>query len=484
MIYGEIEGNPKWKRINMRNVEHLIAVEFIHDLYNRHEPKINSIRFRHTITTWKDGVLNSYAPENEWQKLGEVLGYQYYSLDPILIKYTNALYCRKREHFHSFNKELQKTKFSTLPAKELASLLIHFQSIVLGELYVLNFVQVEHGLNIAIKNILNEVVSDKFDIENIFIKIIQTKKHSASQQEKTQLHFIAFKYRLLKKISLYNDDRARKEVQKHCDTYQYLYSAYGETPRTFNDFWLEFRTYLEGKKWLPSTSISSNLLSNEANRTLKKLKSKKLSVLVPLLVKGGLFRDTNKALLGMSTKYRFSILDEIAKRNFEDRKNLDFYLLEEIVDLLYSFKKVSQEKINLRKTNGIIITRNEDFHIHTPELAPQLNSDEEYKKVLYGQCASQGISIGKCKIVLRKEDITKIEQGDIMVAVGTDFDLIESMYRSSAVITEEGGILSHAAIVCRELNKPCIIGVKNATQLFRDGLVIRVDATKAEITIL
>ncbi len=47
----------EWKRINMRNVVHLMGVEFIHDLYNRHEPKINSIRFRHTVTIWKDGIV-------------------------------------------------------------------------------------------------------------------------------------------------------------------------------------------------------------------------------------------------------------------------------------------------------------------------------------------------------------------------------------------------------------------------------------------
>lgn len=57
--------STKWKRINMRNVDDLLGVEFIHDLYNRHEPKINSIRFRHTITIWKDGIANSYAPLHE-----------------------------------------------------------------------------------------------------------------------------------------------------------------------------------------------------------------------------------------------------------------------------------------------------------------------------------------------------------------------------------------------------------------------------------
>lgn len=101
----------EWKRINMRNVAHLMGVEFIHDLYNRHEPKINSIRFRHTITIWKDGIVNSYAPIHEWNRLGEVLGSQYYSLDLLLIESTKTLYQRKREYFHAFIKNSNKQDY-------------------------------------------------------------------------------------------------------------------------------------------------------------------------------------------------------------------------------------------------------------------------------------------------------------------------------------------------------------------------------------
>lgn len=100
----------EWRRINMRNVAHLMGVEFIHDLYNRYEPKINSIRFRHTITIWKDGIVNSYAPVHEWNRLGEVLGYQYYSLDPLMIENTKRLYRRKRKYFHEFIKKTPTNK--------------------------------------------------------------------------------------------------------------------------------------------------------------------------------------------------------------------------------------------------------------------------------------------------------------------------------------------------------------------------------------
>lgn len=80
-----------WRRINMRNVVHLLGVEFIHDLYNRHLPRINSIRFRNTITTWKNGIVNSFAPEEEWEILREWFGEKFIRCDPVLLKEVKRL---------------------------------------------------------------------------------------------------------------------------------------------------------------------------------------------------------------------------------------------------------------------------------------------------------------------------------------------------------------------------------------------------------
>jgi|SRR3989344_1748066 len=479
-----IENNSKeWKRINMRNVDHLLAVEFIHDLYNRHEPKINSIRFRHTVSIWKDGIVNSYAPLQEWNRLGELLGYQYYSLNPIVIGHTKNLYRRKREHFHAFMNYIKSIDLASLPNNDLASLLINFQSLVLGELYVLNFVQVEHGLNTATKQIINDIISDAQKTEGIFSTLIQTEIPTASQNERSKLYSIAKKWKLFKKLSLYNEDKAKKEVLRHCEKYQYLYSAYGETPRNCEDFWSTFKDYLENKQILPPKIIFPTLLNKEAAKNLKELKNKKLNVLVPLLVEGGIFRDTNKALLGQSIKYRFLMLDEIARRNIEKRDNLNFYLLSEITTLLKNGKKLDEMTIELRKTKGVVLTRYEDFKIYEDGILP-MEKSEEKKNILKGFCASPGIVKGRCRIVLTKKDADKVGVGDVMIAIGTDFDLIEAMYRSVAVITEEGGILSHASVVCRELKKPCCIGVKDATKFLQDNQTIELNATKGEITII
>lgn len=473
----------EWKRINMRNVAHLMGVEFIHDLYNRHEPKINSIRFRHTITIWKDGIVNSYAPVHEWNRLGEILGGQYYSLDPLLIESTKMLYQRKREYFHAFIKKFQQTKLSELSNEELASLLIHFQSIVLGELYVLNFVQIEHGLNTAVRKVISEIEPDKEKAENLFIRLIQTGKSSASQKEKLELYKIARKWKWLRKFSIFSEQKAKADVERHYQKYKYLYSAYGEDPATFEIFWSNFQKFFLCKAKPPKRIIFPRLFTKESRNLLRELNNKKLNVLVPLLVKGGLFRDTNKALLGQSVKYRFKILDEIARRNLEFRDNLNFYLLAEITDLLRQSKKLDEKEIISRKMNGVVFTRFEDFKMYTADMLP-IQAEQAPQKTLLGRCASPGICVGKCKIVLTKEDGNKVQQGDIMIAIGTDFDLIEAIYRSAAVVTEEGGILSHASVVCREISKPCCIGVKNATRILTDGQFIKVDATKGIIFLL
>ncbi len=471
-----------WRRINMRNVEHLIGVEFIHDLYNRYEPKINSIRFRHTKTVWKNGIVTSFAPECEWERLGSILCYRYASLDPILLKYTKQLYERKREHFHEFIKYLSKINLIKVADKDLAILLVNFQSIVLGELYVLNFVQVECGLNAAVKSVLINALKDKGKAEEAFIELIKTDIPTESQKERRRLYLLAKKWRIIKCLGLYSEAAAQKDVHRHTEKFRYLYSAYGESPKCFDDFWALFQFFLNGSLPPPPFSFSFRLFSPGSKMMLRKINSRHLSVLLPLLIKGGIFRDTNKALLGQSMRYRFDILDEIANRKLETRSNLNFYLLSEIVDLLSSHTKLTPEVIHGRKSQGIEFVRSEDFSLCNDQEPDDVS--ETQNVLLRGQGASKGKCRGVCKIVLTKNDAYKVNKGEIMVAIGTDFDLIEAMYRSSAVITEEGGILSHASVVCRELGKPCCIGVKDATKILKDGQMIELDAVEGKVSLI
>ncbi len=95
-----------------------------------------------------------------------------------------------------------------------------------------------------------------------------------------------------------------------------------------------------------------------------------------------------------------------------------------------------------------------------------------------GQCACLGKATGRVKIVLSPADLPKMQQGDILVAIATNPDVVPAMKKAAAIVTEQGGVTSHAAIVSREMNIPCVIGTKIATKVLKDGDLVEVDATK------
>jgi phosphohistidine swiveling domain-containing protein len=93
-----------------------------------------------------------------------------------------------------------------------------------------------------------------------------------------------------------------------------------------------------------------------------------------------------------------------------------------------------------------------------------------------GSPAYGGIVRGTVRIVNSVRHISKVSPGDILVAVTTNPALLPAMKKAAAIVTNEGGITSHAAIVSRELQIPCIVGAKNATRIFKNGQTVEVDA--------
>jgi len=100
------------------------------------------------------------------------------------------------------------------------------------------------------------------------------------------------------------------------------------------------------------------------------------------------------------------------------------------------------------------------------------------KILLKGIPASPGVGKGKVKVILGPEDFKKFEKGDVLVTRMTNPDFEPLMAIASAIVTDEGGHLSHAAIVSRELGKPCVVGTREATKMLVDGMFVTVDGTR------
>jgi pyruvate,water dikinase len=106
---------------------------------------------------------------------------------------------------------------------------------------------------------------------------------------------------------------------------------------------------------------------------------------------------------------------------------------------------------------------------------------KELNVLAKGMPASPGIASGKVRLIKDETELDKVKEGDILVTVMTTPDMVPAMRRANAIVTDEGGMTCHAAIVSRELQIPCIVGTSDATQVLSDNMEITVDAEKGRV---
>ncbi|MEM2023103.1 MAG: phosphoenolpyruvate synthase, partial [Archaeoglobaceae archaeon] len=100
------------------------------------------------------------------------------------------------------------------------------------------------------------------------------------------------------------------------------------------------------------------------------------------------------------------------------------------------------------------------------------------KILVRGIGASPGVASGRVRIIFDVKDISKVEKGDILVTTMTTPDMVPAMERAAAIVTDEGGITCHAAIVSRELGVPAVVGTKNATKVLNENMIVTVDGER------
>ena len=100
---------------------------------------------------------------------------------------------------------------------------------------------------------------------------------------------------------------------------------------------------------------------------------------------------------------------------------------------------------------------------------------------LSGQKCYGGIISGVIQKIKTKKDLNNFKDGNILLAPTVATWMTPVVRKCSGIITESGGVLSHTAIVAREFSKPCIVGVKNATDVLKNGQVVILDANNGII---
>ena len=117
-------------------------------------------------------------------------------------------------------------------------------------------------------------------------------------------------------------------------------------------------------------------------------------------------------------------------------------------------------------------------------LAELMPYEETGETVLSGDVACSGEICGRVCIVRDFSETEKAKEGDVIVTSMTTPELVAALEKASGIITDEGGITCHAAILSREFGVPCLVGTKFATRALHDGMNIRLDCIHGKVEIL
>lgn len=172
---------------------------------------------------------------------------------------------------------------------------------------------------------------------------------------------------------------------------------------------------------------------------------------------------------------------------------IKFISYEEMVSYLKSGATVSDAIIEKRKKAWAVLSIDGRISIASGKDSIEKISKEYriedikksyLKKSVKGRPACLGKVTGRVKVIKNVSEFNKIKNGDILVTCMTTPEYVPIMRKVSAIVTDEGGVTCHAAIVSREFNIPCIVGTEYATKTFKDGDLVEVDANKGIVKII
>lgn len=235
----------------------------------------------------------------------------------------------------------------------------------------------------------------------------------------------------------------------------------------------------------------------KAKATLyKKYKfSKELKLHFSILEQLGAWIDHRKAHMLQANHYINVYCEEIAKRFKEDLWKIKYYLPWEFKDLLIDNKRVPLNILkNRRKFSAYVVEKKNPktwkakhiiFYGKDAKKIYNAIFSKFSQKEIKGQVANAPVKTltGKVQIILDTYK-QKFTPGRILVTTMTRPDFVPIMRKAKAIITDEGGITCHAAIISRELDIPCVIGTKIATKVLKDGDFVEVDANKGIVRII
>lgn len=325
------------------------------------------------------------------------------------------------------------------------------------------------------------------------IKILVKPKRNFLKQEKDNLDKVVnlarkpgVKIISLSKLRLEKPNIYKKLIE-HQKKYYWIANNYKDVKYLkLNYFFKRFKKIFYNRN---VKEKESSLLKNRIN--LKTIDREDITTL-KMLGEMAQLHDQRKKANMIANYWLIEYLKKISKKTGVPYSILQLASLWEVIDLLNN-KNVNLTKISKRINGCMIVNINgrkeywltgQNYKKFRNKIGHLINTEDNIKCVK-GNIANHGKVKGRVKIVLNvNKEGGKVKKGDILVTSMTRPEFMPLIKRASGIITDEGGITSHAAIISRELNIPCIVGTKIATQVLKDGDLVEVDAERGIVKII
>jgi len=265
-------------------------------------------------------------------------------------------------------------------------------------------------------------------------------------------------------------------------------------------FWLE--NSFAGSKLLKPSYFKKKLLQLKKEKRigqktklplLKYRLSLSLRNLVKIIDYCAIWQDERKALVFKNIHYLDLVLREIARRLKQPLENLYYLGFRESLKLktLTGFREILPE-LKSRRRGCLIITNQKTEKIISGDSYRRLMSGRQSlsknqflsPRDLHGTVANTGTASGRVRIIKSVKALKDFKSGEILVTSMTRPEFMVAIKRAAAIVTDEGGLTCHAAIIARELNIPTVIGTKIATKVLCNGMRVEVKANHGLIKII
>lgn len=415
-----------------------------------------------------------YIDKTSWDNLVNSLNSAYTSNLQKLKSYENQ-FIRDGENYLAFTQKLVKMNLKKLTNKKLCILYQDYQeklfnySIFAWTAYILNNYVAERAAIILDKYLKknNREVEKQDILTALFLPqkkaaVIALQEDAARCQGKltvSQFNTLYEKYKWLSCLDIHNKPWTKQEFKNHLKSL--LISSSPKKKVTFTQYAKQFDIEKSDLEYLFMAQYFVYI------------------------------KDARDDYRRHGVFYALKFFKEIGRRMGIKAADTSFLQASEVVAFLSGKQKISQQVINNRKkafvlyldkTNNLVCLSGKDIALGLKEF--RLFNIEEKIKQLSGTVASKGNVRGRVAIVKGIKDLNNVKQGNILVAITTHPDYVPAMRRAAGIVTDEGGITSHAAIVSREFHIPCIVGTKQATKILRDKDFIELDSDKGIIKIL